>query len=161
MNYKYTQIKPLHGKKPKQQLNNEWETLKALKYLRICNEKHWRWVRILGRCAREEVKNKKKLQKKSNKKMKKKKKKKGIQKHRWILGLCPKGGARLYPKLRITFFTGRRRSERIPFQAGQASADGITRDAEARFACEVAELIGCGVASCAWKRTDASVGWFS
>jgi hypothetical protein len=35
----------------------------------------------------------------------------------------------------------------------------ITRDAEARIACEVAELIGGGVAAGARKRADASVGW--
>lgn len=65
----------------------------------------------------------------------------------------------LNPKLLITFFAGRRRSERIPFQTGQARANGITRHAETRIACEVAELIGCGVAGGARKRADASVGW--
>jgi hypothetical protein len=70
-----------------------------------------------------------------------------------------RGSFNKLPKLLITFFAGRRRSERIPFQTGQARADGITRDAEARITCEVAELIGSGVAGGARKRADASVGW--
>ena len=60
----------------------------------------------------------------------------------------------------VTFLARRRRSERIPFQAGQASANGITGHAEAWIAREVAVLVWCSIAGRARKRADASVGRF-